>query len=329
MTGYRLSSGTTVRLGRRIATAGGEGSVSEVLGYPRWVAKMFHTTFAGVASQEELRDKKEALDRKRTKVRAMVRNRPEGWRLSNGHVALAWPEDVVLNDGVIAGFVMPKIKVAEALELHQVASPSDRTNPMPSGPQWGRGFNFRYLSHVAMNLATVVESAHSGGAVIGDFNERNILVSETTQVSLVDCDSMQFTWNGRTYFCEVGRPEYTAPELQGKDLRKVARTQESDLFALAVHIYMLLLDGAHPFQAGDWRGAGERPGPVQRIMSGYYSGGPNSPVKPMRTAPPPEILPGHLRVLIERALGTGATDPRRRPKPDEWRQSLAKMIKTL
>lgn len=155
--------------------------------------------------------------------------------------------------------------------------------------------------------------------MIGDFNERNILVAETTQVSLVDCDSMQFTQNGHTYLCEVGRPGYTAPELQGKNLRNVTRTQESDLFALAIHIYMLLLDGAHPFQAGDWQGRGERPGAVERIKNGYYSGGPASPVKPMRTAPSPAILPQDLRELIERALGTGASDPSRRPKPHEWR----------
>lgn len=170
-----------------------------------------------------------------------------------------------------------------ALEIHQITSASDRAHPRPSMPQWGRGFNFRYLSHTAMNLASAVETAHSGGAVLGDFNERNILVTDTTQVSLVDCDSMQFTQNGRTYLCEVGRPEYTAPELQGRD--------------------------------SEWQGRGERPGAVERIKNGYYSGGPKSPVKPMRTAPPPTILPQDLRELIDRALGTGATDPNRRPKP--------------
>ncbi len=328
MTAYKLGNGSTVRLGKILATAG-EGRVADVEGHPNWVAKVFHTTFNGVTSRDELRRKEEGLGRKREKVGAMVQSKPDGWRLGNGHVVLAWPEEVLLEGGVVAGFVMPKIKVAEALEIHQITSASDRANPMPSGPQWGRGFNFRYLSHTAMNLASAVETAHSGGAVIGDFNERNILVAETTQVSLVDCDSMQFARNGRTYLCEVGRPEYTAPELQGRDLRSVTRTQASDLFALAVHIYMLLLDGAHPFQAGDWQGRGERPGAVERIKKGYYSGGPKSPVKPMRTAPPPEILPQDLRDLVERALGVGATDPSRRPQPHEWRSSLEKMIKAL
>lgn len=325
---YRLGSGRAVELGRELASAG-EGRVTDVVGQPKLVAKIFHTEFVGVAGPADLRRKQAGLARKRSKVAAMVKQKPVGWRDGSGHVVLAWPEDVLLEGSTIVGFVMPKIDLSDVLELHQVANPSDRADPMPNGPQWGRGVNFRHLSHIALNLAAAVGTAHIGGAVIGDFNERNVLVKPTTLVTLVDCDSMQVRQGNDIYLCEVGRPEFTAPELQGADTRTVVRTPASDLFALAIHIYMLLLDGAHPFQAGEWTGRGERPGAAQRIKRGYYSGGPKSPVRPMRSALPMTFLPPDILTLFEKAFNVGVNNPEARPTGADWRVALTKMIKTL
>jgi DNA-binding helix-hairpin-helix protein with protein kinase domain len=102
-----------------------------------------------------------------------------------------------------------------------------------------------------------VEVVHRGDAVIGDFQERNILVADTTRVTLVDCDSMQFTDTaGRQYPSPLGRLEFTAPELAGLDLRLAPREQSSDLFALAEHIHLLPMAGNHPFMRGTWTGPG-------------------------------------------------------------------------
>ena len=325
---YRLGSGKSVELGRELASAG-EGRVTDVVGHPALVAKIFHTDFVGVASQDDLRRKQAGLARKRSKVAVMVKQKPVGWRDGRGHIVLAWPEDVVLEGSTVVGFVMPKIDLSDVLELHQVANPSDRADPMPNGPQWGRGVNFRHLSNIALNLAAAVETAHLGGAVIGDFNERNVLVKPTTLVTLVDCDSMQVRSGSDVYLCEVGRPEFTAPELQGADPRKVVRTPASDLFALAVHIYMLLLDGAHPFQTGDWTGRGEEPSESEKIRRGYYAGGTRSPVKPMRTALPMTFLPPDILALFEKAFSAGVGNPTTRPSGADWRIALTRMIKSL
>ena len=73
---------------------------------------------------------------------------------------------------------------------------------------------------MAANLCLAVDTVHRVDAVIGDFQERNILVNDTTRVTLVDCDSMQFTGaDGHQFLCGVGRPEFTAPELAGVDCR--------------------------------------------------------------------------------------------------------------
>lgn len=326
---YRLGTSPRewVSVGRDITTPGGEGRIAEVLGHGEWVAKVFHTTFAGVTSERDLREKRERLERKRAKVPVLVKHRPQGWREKNGHVVLAWPTDVLLDGDAVAGYVMPKIDRAAVVELHQVSNPSDRNDPMPSAPQWVRNANFRHLVAIARNLSAAVETTHRAGAVIGDFNERNVLVSATTQVTLVDCDSMQIRAGGRVYPCELGQFGFTAPELAG--VRMPVATKESDSFALAIHIYSLLLDGAHPFLSGTWGQEGEPPDAATRIARGHYTGGRTSPFSPQRSGLPLTFLPQFVLDLFERAFDTGRHDPRKRPTPLEWITALTLLTATL
>ena len=53
---------------------------------------------------------------------------------------------------------------------------------MTKHPTWS------HLVNVAANLCLALESVHRVDAVIGEFQERSILVSDTTRVTLVDCD---------------------------------------------------------------------------------------------------------------------------------------------
>ena len=67
-----------------------------------------------------------------------------------------------------------------------------------------RHASWLHLVNVAANLCLAVENVHHVDAVIGDFQERNILVNDTTRVTLVDCDSMQFTdAAGHQFLCAV------------------------------------------------------------------------------------------------------------------------------
>src|SRR3546814_5244737 len=60
------------------------------------------------------------------------------------------------------------------------------------------------------------------------------LVSPTATVALIDADSFQLTHNGSQYLCAVGVPEYTPPELQGRSLKSIVRTQDHDAFGLEI-----------------------------------------------------------------------------------------------
>lgn len=304
----RLDDGSTVALGAVVARAG-EGTIHEVVGRPDWVAKIFHPDLKELAA-------------KREKVAAMVASPPENMIQPDGFVVLTWPLHTVEGDGRF-GYIMSRIDTRNAVEIHSVSNPSGRMNPLPSAPQWTPHITWHHLVSIAANLCLAVETVHKVDAVIGDFQERNILVNDTTRVTLVDCDSMQFTGpTGHQFLCGVGRPEFTAPELAGTNLSMTAREKPSDLFALAVHIHQLLMGGNHPFQRGVWRRGGEQPDALTLAKTGQWAGGPGSALHTHPLAPPIDFLPDQLQALFVRAFTDGARNPAARPTAAEWRHEL-------
>lgn len=302
-------SSAPVRLGGVLARAG-EGTIQEVVGHPQWVAKIFHA---------ELKDRAA----KCAKVAAMIESAPSGAVQSDGFVVLTWPLHVVDGDNGPVGYIMRRVDTSDAVEIHTLSNPSNRLNPLASAPQWTPHVSWLHLVNVAANLCLAVEVVHRVDAVIGDFQERNILVSDTTRVTLVDCDSMQFTdAAGHQFLCAVGRPEFSAPELAGVNLAVTAREKPSDLFALAVHIHLLLMAGNHPFLRGTWTGSGEQPDAMTLAKAGQWAGGPNSSLRTHPLAPAVDFLPDNIQRLFVRAFTEGAHDPSRRPSAAEWRAAL-------
>lgn len=307
----RLDNGAHIELGAVIARAG-EGTIYEVVGHPDWVAKMFHPDLKDLAA-------------KQAKVTAMIGSPPDGVMQPDGFVVLTWPLHVVTGGGAV-GYVMPRLDTSNAVEIHTVSNPSNRANPLPRAPQWTPHVSWHHLANIAANLCLAVETVHRVDAVIGDFQERNILVNDTTRVSLVDCDSMQFTDAfGHQFLCGVGRAEFTAPELAGVDLSRTAREKPSDLFALAVHVHLLLMGGNHPFLRGEWMGGGEQPDALTLARTGQWAGGPGSKLRTHALAPSIDFLPDDIQSLFVRAFTDGGRDPGRRPSAGQWRDHLQRM----
>ncbi|WP_067863250.1 hypothetical protein [Nocardia shimofusensis] len=311
---FRLDDGRSVRLGKQLASAG-EGVVSEVIGHPEWVAKIYHAHLP-----------KQGLAARDRKIRAMTAAKPAGVEQADGFVVLTWPEHAVVGpDNRVRGFVMRKIDTAETVEVHSLSNPADRADPNPKGPQWPKKVTWLHLVNIARNLCRAVDTVHRAGAVIGDFNERNILVADTTLVSLVDCDSFQFRSGSTVHPCGVARAEFLAPELATVDLARHIRDKSSDLFVLAIHIYLLLMAGNHPFSRGNWTGPGEKPDALMLAAGGHWAGGARSKLTSHPAAPEVDMLPAAVRDLFERALGTGARQPAQRPSAAEWERTLAAM----
>jgi hypothetical protein len=110
--------------------------------------------------------------------------------------------------------------------------------------------------------------------------------------------------------------------LAGVNLAVTAREKPSDLFALAVHIHLLLMAGNHPFLRGTWTGGGEQPDAMTLARAGQWAGGPGSPLRTHPLAPPVDFLPDGIQRLFVRAFTDGARDPSRRPSAAEWRAAL-------
>ena len=302
---------------------GGEGSVYKISEKPNYVLKLYN---------DKLRTEK-----RHRKILAML-------KISLSSVAMkqiTWPVDVVYDNGRFVGYVMPETKNNENLNVMY----SDKTYICPLNEK----------IQIAKNLCAAVDSVHKVGQVCGDLNPNNIKISPKTDlVTLVDTDSFGIEPENETsdYRCEVGIPEYLAKEVhdalqnnKGKDLRTLPKTPfstETDLFALAVHIFALLMNGCHPYACAVNYGSDNikqltynqpsiaAPQPIENIRNGFF---PFYMKKQHITtptyAPSFDVLPKNIQSLFIRAFVDGSSNPKKRPTEEEWYNELSVMQQNL
>ena len=297
---FTTPSGQVIQLDQ-VLGEGGEGEIWSVKGRPE-AAKVYHPSARG--------------REKERKLKVMVSRPPRDDMLARyAHHSIAWPTELVNEDGGFAGFLMPRL--ARSHKILEIYNPRLRRSECP-------GFNWKYLMHTAYNLSVALDAVHARGYIIGDINEGNILVTSTALVSLIDTDSFQVRdEDGRLYRCPVGKEDFTPPELQGLQFNQVDRLPEHDYFGLAVLIFMLLMEGNHPFSGEmkmDWP-SGE-PSHIYALKRGAFPYANNSLVKRRPTAPLFRILPQSLQRLFLRAFVEGYSHPGRRPSAGDWAKAL-------
>lgn len=275
---------------------GGEGGIHAILGEPGLVAKVF----ADPTSERV------------AKLRAMIDNPPVV--TANAPVLLAWPEDLLLGPGgECVGYVMPYAKDKET--FFTISHPGTR-------PSWA---DHRFRLRAARNIAAAVSAFHRHGYVLGDLNESNILVGSDASVAVVDTDSAQVRTARQVFRCQVGKPEYTPPELMqaGLSFGQIDRYPHHDSFGLAVLIFLLLMDGNHPF-AARCVGAAGRQSLADRIAHGHWphSKNRNGTYRPRREAPPLESLSPEILRLMRDCFEAGHKNPACRPTADDWCKAL-------
>lgn len=290
---------TTEEVGR-----GGEGVVYRVAGRSDLVAKIYHPALRTYTRQ--------------AKLTAMVTQPPpdEGRALVPLHVSLAWPTDLLFNADAFAGFLMPRIE--RSPNLVALFNPQLRGQRYPHADR-------RFLLRTAQNLATVLAALHSRGHVVGDLNQKNILVKANALVTLVDTDSFQIlAHNGQYYRCGVGVPDYTAPELQGQGLATSDRQPYHDCFGLSVLLFQLLMEGYHPFTGRPLTTAFSEIDQLSLhcLQQGVFPYSNNRAVAPPPAAPPFTWLPRQIRRLFLQSFLVGYRDPTQRPTAAIWAQAL-------
>lgn len=314
---YQTRSGQRVAVGQLLAR-GGEGEVFAVSSPPGTVFKRYLPV--ALNRDPQLEDR----------LRAMIAQPPAQWREpQSGHVTLTWPTDLVLENGRFAGFLMAAVEMSETVELHRVTNADDR-HRASGKTAWVRNFTWKYLIHAAANLAQATQMLHEAGVVIGDFNERNSRVTRDARITLLDCDSMQISDAATRghFFCRVGRPEFTPPELIHADWSKTVRHPSSDLFALAIHIYQFLLEGEHPFR-GVWNGPGDKPSVNILAAQGTWAHQGGGMLHPRPSAIPADMLPRSIMSMFGKAFEDGAVNPGARPTARAWHQALTDLEASL
>lgn len=316
---YQGITGTVYYVEEKIG-GGGEGAIYQLLDNDRQVIKVFKE------------DKRNA--EREEKLRHMVQMQLSQEQLEE----VTWPQDVVYNQGNFVGYVMPKLSnTASLVSIYNAGS--------------GKEYDLRYRLLAAINLCYAIKTVHDMGQVCGDLNPQNICIDldvsnpqRAFHITLVDTDSYHFTAEGKTYRCEVGLADYLAPEIQKKVSGELTLknaplptyTKETDLFALAVHIFALLMNGCHPFACakktndtyentmsqtdiGNIRDSVVAPQPIENIKDGYFpfyqrKEGVTYPIY----APDFESLPGEVQRLFIRAFVDGYQNPVLRPDAREW-----------
>lgn len=286
--------------------AGGEGAIYAIQNHPDKVAKIYHAD----RLSSELEDK----------IIFMANNPPA----QNVLDQIAWPLDVVRNAmGDFVGFVMPKLQIDTDLKAIYAYPPN------PKIP-----ITCEQKVIVALNICIVISAIHKAGYVFGDFNPLNIGINlKTGHVAFLDTDSYHITdpHTGKLYRCGVCLDGYAAPELiqqcKGTDFLNAplpAFTQETDRFALAIHIFKLLMNGYTPFNGIKEGESASQASPgvgnlaIERDNYCFKPGN-----KPQSAATPDiKSLSPDLQYLLKKTFLGGATKPDQRATADEWYNAL-------
>lgn len=302
---FTTGSGQTILAGAELGR-GGEGTILEVRGDPTRCIKLYGGLIPEATPG---------------KLSAMIAHPPLDPTLGmSRHHSIAWPEQILYKapgQTAFAGFLMPRVDGKVFRTALSYLSPDSRVKEL------GGAFNWKYLYTAAINIASSVGALHERGYCIGDLNESNLLIAPSALITIIDCDSFQVPdpATGKVYRCLVGKPEYTAPELQGR-FGEIDRTLATDRFALGVLLFQLLMEGTHPYQS---RGEAveDLPSTQQKILKGLfpYARGVRG-VSPPAFAPPFDLLDANLRKLFARCFEAGHGEPAARPSAQEWYDTL-------
>lgn len=301
MTSYTGMSGKIYTLAPQCFAKGGEGEIFAVIGMDNYVAKIYY---------EKCR-----TDARKEKIMTMIKKPPA----ENVINQFTWPVDILYGEKKFYGYIMPRLKNTN--KLNEIYS-----YPKPAGKPWTL-----YIA-VAKNLAAAIHGVHMSGHICGDLNPNNICVNPNTGiVTLVDTDSYHvYDENtGCVYRCEVAMEAYIPNEIQNVDLSKAPLptfTKQTDLFALGVLIFALLMNGCHPFARSGLIESGSVLKPADNIAEGIFPFvTKNTNVSIPKYAPPISVLNKKLIKLFKNTFIRGYKNPKKRASAVEWHTALTEL----
>ncbi len=248
-----LASGPrrTLQLAPQPIGEGGQATVFTVAADPGVAVKLYHEP---------------APDLERRLESMLLLAHPDQFLSDDGtrHPALTWPAAMVKDvaSGEVIGYTMRRVRSPEFVPLATLFNAAQRR-------QHFADVSWRFLLGLARNLAGLVASLHERELVLGDLSHANVVVSQRGYLSLLDCDSMQFTdpRSGERFPCLFLTAEYAPPELQLDPAGE--RSPSTDDFSLAILVCRLLLPGDHPFMGVRLGGDDDDADVAANIRDGY------------------------------------------------------------
>ena len=238
-------------------------------------------------------------------------------RDDRAHPELAWPITVARDTerGEIVGYAMLCVGEPDFHPLGTFFSHRERLTYFGDA-------SWRFPLGIARNLSALVARLHRRGLVVSDMSDRNLVVSGDGYLTILDCDSIDFTdpVSGERFAGSLATPEYAAPELHYN--ANALKSPATDNFSLAVIVYRLLMLGIHPYQ-----GVSRDPKRHHSLISDNIRDGVCHLISPddvtiPSTALAPDILPPEVRALAETAFGPGHLNPSSRPDAAAWARAL-------
>lgn len=292
---------------------GGEGSVHKII-FPlnsNLCAKIYFP--------------KERNTQRKNKIEFMVHNPPPN--LSGANHIICWSKEALYLENTFVGFTMP-IAFNGSIQLYELCTPKLKAK-LPS--QWKKKFDrdswtgIQSRLKLCTNLAAAINTVHQfKNYVLVDLKPQNVLVTDDGKVSLIDCDSIQISNNGKVLFpAKVATPEYVPPEGVKINPSKNIVPQSWDRFSMAIMFYEVIF-GLHPY-AATFNGPYQNSTTLDsKIKSGLFVHGENK--KYISVLPPLHInfgvIPSSLKQLFNRAFEQGNQIPDFRPSAEEWGRTL-------
>lgn len=286
------ASGDSVQLTETAFAQGGEAAVHAVPRFPGVVVKLYHP---------QVLDKRQHVLRE--KIDAMVSDATlDGFKQ---HDKLCWPRFSVFDQNrQWRGYAMKK---ANGVPMTRLAHAMAYREHFP-------GLDRPALACYLLSLLHTLDELRRAGVSLGDYNPANFLCDVgSNTVTLIDSDSWQVRTAHKTYPCPVAAPDMLAPELLGKDLGQLQRTEQSERFSLAILLFKVLMLGRHPFDVV----GGESPvANIRRAYFPYGVGGGGIPKGPWFNIW--SHLPYKLKEQFVRTFKEGSHDPAARTSITEW-----------
>jgi DNA-binding helix-hairpin-helix protein with protein kinase domain len=322
---FWLGDGTRIELEDRELASGGEGKIYRVKGHPTIVAKLYHPDKLTLA--------------KKAKLQIMIKYPPRQGNDGHISIAWP-KKLIYDAQKRFCGFTMPYIHHQDSFPLFKLYNPQDRRAINLAFTWKYLLLMASNLAMIITDLhdrGYVVGDLNESNLLVTSRAQVTLVDCDSLQVPKVPAKRRRkFSWlknlpvfrlillaphaslpivrlvlpaRGRTasqtkntsvFLCPVGKADYTPPELQGCDFSKTPRKPEHDNFSLAILIFLLLMEGRHPF-TGVWQGNGSPLTLAQSIKGGYFSCTSRKLIPP-KYAVPFDILPPNIQKLMKKCF---------------------------